>query len=527
MTIDWQAIRETHRMLFGLLAVLSLLACRSDRPYADVDLDALVSDRPDQPWRPTPDDQAVHPFDRSDDRESTESNSADRLPLDSIPPPPFRGEQTSLLRLIDFALGHRPDTRAAWERARVAAAELGIAQGAWYPVLGVEAQFYYARMIFPANGFALEADQTALIPQVALNYLLLDFGRREADDDAARAGLFAANLTFNRSLQQTIREVQVGYFNLDAALALNDASQRNANLAETVLEMVESQVMVGLATTPDLLLARQEMAQARFDLEATVADILSARADLLEACGVPANLPIKITRITERDLPEALEYRVDDVINVALRGRPDLGAALENVRRTAAGVRRAEADFLPVVNAFAIAGFEWTEWNTGTDRPVDGKTDFPSDTITSPVWNVGVSASWILFEGYIRENAVKAARAERRAAQAELEALRLRAIGETWDAYFRVQAYRRQYDFGIALVESSEEAFAAVSAAYREGLATITTLVQSERDLQASQATFVGARADLLIAAADLAFAAGMETGRTPMTRIPGDGTER
>jgi outer membrane protein TolC len=180
-----------------------------------------------------------------------------------------------------------------------------------------------------------------------------------------------------------------------------------------------------------------------------------------------------------------------------------------------------------VVNGFATAGFEWTEWNTGTDKPVDGKTEFNSDTLTSPVWNVGVSASWILFEGYIRENAVKAARAERRAAQAELEALRLRAIGETWDAYFRVQAYRRQYDFGIALVESSEEAFAAVSAAYREGLATITTLVQSERDLQASQATFVGARADLLIAAADLAFAAGMETGRTPMTRIPGDGTER
>ena len=53
-------------------------------------------------------------------------------------------------------------------------------------MIGVEAQFYYTRMIFPANGFALEADQTALIPQVALNYLLLDFGRREADDDAAR-----------------------------------------------------------------------------------------------------------------------------------------------------------------------------------------------------------------------------------------------------------------------------------------------------------------------------------------------------
>ena len=512
-----------------LIAMIAMPGCRTERPYADVDLDAMVSNRPDRPWRPDPDAASVQPFDRSDGDDVAEATSNVPDARASIAPPPFRGETTSLLRLIDFALQHRPETRAAWERARVAAAELGIAQGAWYPVIGVEAQFYYTRMIFPANGFALEADQTALIPQVALNYLLLDFGRREADDDAARAGLFAANLTFNRALQRTIREVQIGYFNLDAALALNEAAGRNADLAEAVLEMVEGQLAVGLATAPELLLARQEMARARFEVEATVAKILSARASLLEACGVPANLPIKIARITERDLPEALDYRVDDVIDVALRDRPDLGAALENVRRAAAGVRRAEADFLPVVNAFASAGYEWTEFDTGTDKIVPGETstDFPSDTVTSPVWNVGLSASWIIFEGYIRENAVKAARAERRAAEAELEALRLRAIGETWDAYFRVQAYRRQYDFGVALVESSEEAFAAVSAAYREGLATITTLVQAERDLQESQATFVGARADLLTAAADLAFAAGVETGRTPIANVPGGGTER
>ncbi|MHC4246561.1 MAG: hypothetical protein ACYSUU_07150, partial [Planctomycetota bacterium] len=53
--------------------------------------------------------------------------------------------------------------------------------------------------------------------------------------------------------------------------------------------MVERQVTVGLATAPDLLLARQGLAQARFDLEATVAEILAARGDLLTACGVPAN----------------------------------------------------------------------------------------------------------------------------------------------------------------------------------------------------------------------------------------------
>ena len=79
-----------------------------------------------------------------------------------------------------------------------------------------------------------------------------------------------------------------------------------------------------------------------------------------------------------------------------------------------------------------------------------------------------------------------------------------------------MQAFRKQFDFGLALVAQSEEAFAAVSASYRQGLATITELVQSERDLQEARATFVTTRSDLLVAAADLAFAAGEEIGRYP-----------
>ncbi len=503
--------RRSHALATTMLIMLAV-GCASERPYADVDLDDLVSERPDRPWRPN--SPGADPTNRGDREGDSASESATEPAVGRFRP----GDgPTSLLRLVDFALDHRPETRAAWERARMAAAELGIARGAWYPVIGLEADFYYTREIFPANGFALESNQVALVPQIALNYLLFDFGRREANDDAARANLFAANLDFNRSLQRTVREVQVGYFRLDAALGRNEAALRNRELAETILEMVERQVTVGLATAPDLLLARQVLAQARFDLEATVAEILAARGDLLTACGVPANVPLEIVRLTDRDLPAVLEQRVEDVIDIALRGRPDLGAAIENVRTAAAEVRRAEAAFMPQIGLQGSVGYTWTEFDTGTDIPVPGSTttDYPSDRTSTPIWTVGVSGSWIIFEGYIRENAVRAARAKQRAAEADLETARLEAIGETWDAYFRVRAYRRQYDFGMALVRSSEEAFEAVSSAYREGLATITTLVQAERDLQASNATFVDARADLLIAAADLAFAAGSELGRS------------
>lgn len=423
------------------------------------------------------------------------------------------GEDVSLLHLVEFALTNRPETRIAWERSRAAAAELGIAKGAWYPVLGISADFYYNRVLFPATGQALQVDALNLLPQLGLNYVLFDFGRREADDDAARATLLAANLQTNRILQSTVHDVQVAYFRLDAALAAREAAERNVELAETVVDMVESQMLVGLATAPDLFLARQDLAQARFDLQATVAVIQTARATLLDACGVPATTPVSIARVRDDQLPDALSYRVEDVIDVSLDGRPDLAAAVAAVRKAAAEEARAEAEFMPTVEVIGEVGYAWARFETSVNNP---PVDYPSDTDGIPVWNIGIGGTWTIFEGFIRENAVRAARARRREAEAELERLRLQAIGETWDAYFRVQAFRKQFDFGLALVAQSEEAFAAVSASYRQGLSTITELVQAERDLQEARATFVTTRSDLLVAAADLAFAAGEEIGRYP-----------
>ena len=423
------------------------------------------------------------------------------------------GEQ-SLLHLTDFALRNRPETRAAWERSRVAAAQLGITRGAWYPTLGIELDLEYERILLPANEQVFMIDQAQLVPSIELNYLLLDFGRREADDDEARAALWAANLEYDRILQQTIHDVQIAYFKLDAAYALQEAADRNLELAQTVVEMVEEQLAVGLATMPMILLARQDLAQARFDLELTVSGISTAKAALLKGCGLPATVPVQIARIGPDDLPTTLGENVDRVVDQALMGRPDLAAAIARIRQTDAAVSRAKAEFLPEVSVFGSYGGLFTRFRGNVYTPTNGTQEFEWANFSSDTWTVGMSGTWMIFEGFQRENALRAARAARREAEQNLRALRLEAISETWDAYFRVQAAIRQYEFGEALLASSQEAFDAIEASYVQGLATITQLVQAEKDLQEARSTLVGTRADLLTAASDLAFAAGYEYGR-------------
>jgi outer membrane protein TolC len=103
----------------------------------------------------------------------------------------------SLAELIDLAERNNPRTRIAWERARQFANELGIAKSAYYPILAGVAVFADQRIINPfpkplaPRGYVM-VEIPAVVPQVTLQYLIFDFGKREAQVDAATAEKLAA-----------------------------------------------------------------------------------------------------------------------------------------------------------------------------------------------------------------------------------------------------------------------------------------------------------------------------------------------
>ena len=429
-----------------------------------------------------------------------------------------RGESTamsgpqSLMQLVALALEINPQTRASWENARAAAARYGSVRGLWYPTFSLAAGLGFDNVLFPVgDDSVIDIQMFSVMPMAELNYVLLDFGRRSSADAQARYTLWVANLSFNRQIQETIYKVQKTYFDLDAANGLYEASLRELELAITVVDAVEDRLSVGLATAPELLFARQELAQAEFDVQARIAGIDDAKSALLVAIGLPAVVPIEIESLTDLPLPEQLEFKVDEAIRVALEDRPDLAGAVANLRAAEAGVKAAEVDFYPTISFSGNVAWEQFLSHTSKDR---GEPD--TVQYGAPVYNVGITGSWILFEGFALRNNLREARALRRQAQAELETLRIQAIGEVWDSYNDYLAARRQYDFGVALVESSRESYDAMLASYEVGLATIQELVASEKDLAAALATLVETRAFLLTSSARVSFAIGSGMGEAP-----------
>src|SRR4051812_6004981 len=107
---------------------------------------------------------------------------APQLPVGVTPHAPI-----TLPQMIDIALMNNPNTRTAWLAARSAEAGIGIARSAYYPEVDVNVQASTVRG--SGQGDSRPASLTSFGPSLTLNYLLWDFGGRQAEVEQARQTL--------------------------------------------------------------------------------------------------------------------------------------------------------------------------------------------------------------------------------------------------------------------------------------------------------------------------------------------------
>jgi outer membrane protein len=452
-----------------------------------------VAPSPSTPWR-TPDLRGY----------TNGLKQAERPPIDPQ-------KRYDLLELIDLAQRLNPETRVAWERARQAAIGVGLVESEYFPMLALSALGGYQSEAFPApkdvapSGF-FRADLAQVVPALNLRWLLLDFGRRGNAMDAAKDRLLAANLGFNRKHQEIIFRVQRAFLALTSLRGKIAVAQSSVDSARAVRESAEEQLRNGLATLPEVALARQQEAQATFDLEDVLATERDAQVALAESIGLPPTTPIQVTDFSALPPPAALEESVEKVIDQALERRPDLIAKVAAVREKEAEVRRARAAYYPtlslVANLNTLAG---SVKITGGNQPTGWFS------AAEPSYGVGLLLQWNLFEGGATRRRVELAEAERRDAEAEVTAARDQAIREVWKAYTDVRLAARRLDVAVALVDASQKSYEAALESYRQGLGTLIDLLAARRELSRARFVDLDTRLQLLNASAALAFNTGAE----------------
>ena len=441
---------------------------------------------------------------------TTALKSAELNPID----PDRRYELTEL---IDLAQRLNPETQVAWERARQAAIGVGLVQSEYYPVLTLAALGGFQSQAFPApkdvapSGF-FRADLEQVLPTLNLRWLILDFGRRGSAMDAAQQRLLAANLGFNRKHQEIVFHVQKAFIGLTSLNAKIGVAESAVESARSVREAAESRLENGLATLPEVALARQQEAQAAFDLEEVRSRERDTQVKLADSIGLPPTVPIHVGDVSALPPPAALESSVEQVIDKALERRPDLIARVAAVRAAEAEVKRARAAYYPTLSLVADANLL-----AGQVKVTGG--NFPTGWFgaSEPGYGVGLALAWNVFEGGATRRRVELADAERRLAQDEVTVARDRAVSEVWTAYTDVRLAVRRLDTAAALVEASQKSYDATLESYRQGLETLTNLLVARRELSHARFVQLDTRLQLFDASAALAFSTG-EAAPRPQT---------
>src|SRR5262245_16187529 len=406
-----------------------------------------------------------------------------------------------LVDLIDLAQRTNPETRLAWEQARAAAARLGLAESTYYPILVLINVAGYSRVEDRGGAGPVYTVGPSTTPQLTLQWTLLDFGRRAAMSESATQQLLQANFQFNREHQEVAYAVQRSFYAFDASRAKVEAALATLKAATSVQAEAEARMNVGLATQPEVLLARQERARAAYEVEEARRGVEDARAALAESLGIAPTVPLRVVELSVLPLPTRLTESVEQTIDRALAQRPDLAARLAALRGREAEIRKAQADFLPQLSVVGNVG--------GTAGSFTAQTTNRTFAYAEPTYGTFLSFSWELFDGFARRYAVRGTEAQGGEAAAELSVLQLKVLREVWKAYADVKTALLQHEYAEALLKASQDAYDATARGYHAGLSYITELLTAERGLARARTTEIESRAELLNAAAALAFAAG------------------
>jgi outer membrane protein len=411
--------------------------------------------------------------------------------------------------LIDLAQRTNPQTRVAWEAARAAAAEVGLAESAYLPQLSLEALGGYEQTPLPApknlvpKGYFI-SDSREIIPSLALKWLLFDFGSRDANLEAARADSFVANAGFTAVHHKLVLDVSQNYFALGAARGRLRAAQKALTTAQTVESATSAKRERGLATIVALTQAQRQTAQARYTVAAAEGAARTALADLVAAIGIPAGSPLEIVDGADLPLPISPRESITAAVNAALAHRPDIIAALGSVDAAEASLKAAQRAYRPSIGLSARA-FQ----NFGSLSSDGG----PTSSVDRSGESILLSFSLPIFDGGERADHISIARARLRESQADLELTRDGVAQQVVQAYDGLLTSLAEYDAAETLHQAANTSYQAALSSYQQGVGTYTDLATEENAVADAERQVEDAHAAAHSAAAALAFAVGLSAG--------------
>ena len=405
--------------------------------------------------------------------------------------PPALEQAFDLPTLVDLALCRNPRTASAWSGVRTAAAQAGQARASFGPSVSasVGPDGSVTQTIEGTSSSSFVSSGGA---SLSLNWLLWDFGGREARVAGADANRASALASFADQAQAVALEVSLAYNSLLASLANLEAARASLEFSKVSLDAATARERAGVGIKSDRLQADAAYSQALLSLRQAEGDVAVGRGNLAYAVALPPQTLLKLAPPRPLGNAADLSRSAETLIARAEELRPDLRIREAGLQAAEANLASARADRRPTVSLGV--------------QPTVALSSRSSDTLSG---TAGVTVSIPLFDSGGRTYAMEAARSEVERNRALLEASRQSAGLDVWT---RLQGYQTQaanLDTARRLLASAEEAARLAQGRYRSGLATVTELLNAQSALVSARQQQVSAEFGVRSAEYQLARAVG------------------
>lgn len=420
-----------------------------------------------------------------------------------------QGHIYTLPELIDLAQQNNPNTRIAWLEAEQAALAVGMVKATYLPMISASVIGGYQRAKFKSEidlgpfeitPPPLHTHIKGVVPSLNVNWLLFDFGKRDALYGAATDLAFASQAKFTAVHQATIFNVARTFFEYSTARQNTTLAQQHLENSNALTAAAQARFDEGVATSIEVAQAKQLAAQAKLLLVQRQGAERDTYQAVLSSAGLPPTTDIKIATTAGRELPRFEDLPDDEALQAALAYRPDLLATDAARQAAEKGIDSAKANFMPKVGLIGVAATGSTRFNVNSL----GETG-PSSASQAVLLGISIP----LYDGGLRRMNLREAEARAQAARDLVRKNQNDALREMHFAANALRSALEAYEAASELVKAATITNNAATEAYQVGVGSMMLATETANGLlDASQAQSVAYSA-ALIASANLAFMMG------------------
>lgn len=391
----------------------------------------------------------------------------------------------SLQECVARAVERNPNAAAFLHAGRAAMARVGASRSAYWPTASLSGSLSRS-YTEPASGTTtvrgLSGASTSDGASLGTQVTLWDSGQRKAATGAAQASYEASDATFRATVQDLALQVQSAYFGLEGAQWNLQVAQETLKQARFHLDMAKAQQGVGLVPLSDVLQAATSEANARLGLIQAENGVATARTALAVLMGLPADSTVEI-RADDREgpLPDLPEWRSGR--ERALASLPEIRAAFKSSEALRLSIDETRAAYRPTVTADGSYGY--LDAGNWPDRKN---------------WSVGLTLHVPVFTGFARKYQVIQATESWEQSKMALQGARLSSEKAAYDARTQLATALQAVEAAQALVMSAQENSDVAEGRYKNGLGSMTNVIDALTSLTSAKVQLIGARLSALTA---------------------------